>query len=165
MVLHHRAARRQLGSGPRILIRNPHAAHLLGKEGPGLGRTYRADQTPKLHQEHEGQEHQACQRDPGHARSPDSALPKVGIQTVGVRQHQTLRKLYDMMHKGAWKVLFKASEVPPPTSEDRGLHAVRPPSPVSFQATTGFSFPNIFMRKPQVMVHICSGLRGDSGAD
>ena len=36
-------------------------------------------------------------------------------------EHQTLLKLYDMMHKGEWKVLFKASEVPPPTFEDRGL--------------------------------------------
>ena len=35
-------------------------------------------------------------------------------------EHRTLLKLYDMTHKGAWKVLFKASEVPPPTSEDRG---------------------------------------------
>ena len=53
-------------------------------------------------------------------------------------EHQTLQKLYDMTHKGAWKVLFKASEVPPPTSEDRGLHAARPPSQVSFHTTTGF---------------------------
>ena len=53
-------------------------------------------------------------------------------------EHQTLRKLYDMTRKGAWEVLFKASEVPPPTSEDRGLHAARPPSQVSFQAATGF---------------------------
>ena len=47
-------------------------------------------------------------------------------------EHQTLRRLYGMMHKDAWKALFKASEVPPPTSEDRGLHAARPPSQVSF---------------------------------
>ena len=46
-------------------------------------------------------------------------------------EHQTLRRLYDMMHKGAWKELFKASEVPPPTSEDRGLHAARAPRLVS----------------------------------
>ena len=44
-----------------------------------------------------------------------------------------------MKHKNAWKVLFKASEVPPPTSEDRGLHAARAPHPVSFLTTTGFS--------------------------
>ena len=37
VVLHHRAARRQLGGGPRIPIRNPHVAHLLGKEGPVMG--------------------------------------------------------------------------------------------------------------------------------
>ena len=52
-------------------------------------------------------------------------------------KHQTLRRLYGMTHKDAWKALFKASEVPPPTSEDRGLHAARPPSQMSFQATLG----------------------------
>ena len=41
-------------------------------------------------------------------------------------EHQMLQKLYGMTHKGAWKVLFKGSETPPPTSEDRGLHAARP---------------------------------------
>ena len=46
-------------------------------------------------------------------------------------EHQTLRRLYGMMHKDAWKALFKASEVPPPTSENRGLHVARPPSQVS----------------------------------
>ena len=40
-------------------------------------------------------------------------------------QHQTLQELFDTMHKVAWKVLFKASEVPPPTSKDRGLSAKR----------------------------------------
>ena len=44
-----------------------------------------------------------------------------------------------MKHKDAWKVMFKAYEVPPPMSKDRGLHAARPPSPVSFLAITGFS--------------------------
>ena len=37
-------------------------------------------------------------------------------------EHQTLQRLYDMKHKNAWKALFKASEVPPPISEDHGLH-------------------------------------------
>ena len=46
-------------------------------------------------------------------------------------EHQTLQRLYDMTHKGTWKVLFKASEVPPPTSEDRGLHGARAPRSVS----------------------------------
>ena len=52
-------------------------------------------------------------------------------------EHQTLRKLYNMTHKGAGKVLFKASEVPPRTSEDRGLHTARAPSHVSSRTTTG----------------------------
>ena len=33
-------------------------------------------------------------------------------------EHQTLQELYGTTHKDAWKVLFKASEIPPPTSED-----------------------------------------------
>ena len=55
-------------------------------------------------------------------------------------EHQTLRELYSMTHKDAWKALFKASEIPPPTSEDRGLHATRLPRTVSFLTITGCSF-------------------------
>ena len=29
-------------------------------------------------------------------------------------EHQTLQELYDTTHKDAWKVLFKASEIPLP---------------------------------------------------
>ena len=53
-------------------------------------------------------------------------------------QHQMLRELFDTMHKDVWKVLFKASEVPPPLIEDRGLSAKRaanPVSPPSFKAS------------------------------
>ena len=46
-------------------------------------------------------------------------------------EHQTLRELFDTMHEDIWKVLFKATEVPPPIAEDRGLSAKRPPNPVS----------------------------------
>ena len=74
---------------PPNLDPKPHAAHLLGKEGPILGRFYGADRTPDMHQKHEGQEHRACQRDPGHARSPDPALPEAGSQSVGVRPGRT----------------------------------------------------------------------------
>ena len=42
-------------------------------------------------------------------------------------EHQTLRKLYGMTLKDAWRALFKASEIPPPISEDHGLHATRHP--------------------------------------
>ena len=55
-------------------------------------------------------------------------------------EHQMLQELYGMTHKGAWKALFKASEIPPPTSEDRGLHATRLPHPVSFLTITRCSF-------------------------
>ena len=34
-------------------------------------------------------------------------------------KHQTLRGLFGTTHEDVWKVLFKASEVPPPITEDR----------------------------------------------
>ena len=37
VVLYHRAARPRMGSGPRVLIWHPHAAHLLEREGHVLG--------------------------------------------------------------------------------------------------------------------------------
>ena len=40
-------------------------------------------------------------------------------------EHLTLRELYGTTHKDTWKALFKASEIPPPTSEVRGLRASR----------------------------------------
>ena len=52
-------------------------------------------------------------------------------------EHRTLQRLYGMKHKNAWKALFKATEVPPPITEDRGLHAARQPTQVSSQAATG----------------------------
>ena len=60
-------------------------------------------------------------------------------------EHQALRELFGMMHKDVWKVLFKATEVPPPTSEDRGLCATRLASPVSFLIITRCTFPSIFV--------------------
>ena len=46
-------------------------------------------------------------------------------------EHRTLQRFYDMKHKNAWKALFKATEVPPLMTEDRGLHAARHPTQVS----------------------------------
>ena len=46
--------------------------------------------------------------------------------------HRTLRELFDMMHEDVWKVLFKANEVPPSTTEDRGLSVRCQANPVSF---------------------------------
>ena len=60
-------------------------------------------------------------------------------------EHQTLQELYGMTHKDAWKVLFKASEIPPPTSEDHGFHVTRLPHLVSFLTITRCTFPSILM--------------------
>ena len=51
VVLHHRAARHQLGGGPRIQIWHPYMAYLLEREWPDLGEFGGADRTPSLHQE------------------------------------------------------------------------------------------------------------------
>ena len=56
-------------------------------------------------------------------------------------KHQTLRELFDTMHKDIWKVLFKAAEVPPPVTEDRGLSAKCPTNPVSYVHLVGYLFP------------------------
>ena len=56
-------------------------------------------------------------------------------------QHQTLRELFDTMHKDVWKVLFKGAEVPPSLFEDRGLSAKRPANPVSSVHLVGYLFP------------------------
>ena len=59
--------------------------------------------------------------------------------------NQTLQELFDTTHKYVWKVLFKSSEVPPPTYEDRRLHATRLAHPVSFLTITKCTFPSIIM--------------------
>ena len=56
-------------------------------------------------------------------------------------EHQTLRELFDTMHKDVWKVLFKGAEVPPPHTEDRGLSAKGPANPVSLLYLIRCSFP------------------------
>ena len=56
-------------------------------------------------------------------------------------EHQMLRELFDTMHKDVWKVLFKAVEVPPSLTEDRGLSAKCPANPVSSLYLTSYFFP------------------------
>ena len=55
-------------------------------------------------------------------------------------EHQTLRELFGTMHEDVWKVLFKANEVPPPITEDRGLSAKRRANPVSFHISQDVPF-------------------------
>jgi len=71
-------------AAPRILIRHPHAAHLLEREGISLGCTGGAVRTPKLCQKYDKQENQACQHGPSHALLPDPSVSKTGFQYVGV---------------------------------------------------------------------------------
>ena len=56
-------------------------------------------------------------------------------------EHQTLRELFDRMHKDVWKVLFKGAEVPPSLTEDRGLSAKCRANPVGFYISQGIYLP------------------------
>ena len=56
-------------------------------------------------------------------------------------EHQTLRELFDTMHKDVWKVLFKGAEVPPPLTEDHGLSAKRHANPVSIDISQDIYLP------------------------
>ena len=59
-------------------------------------------------------------------------------------EHQMLGELFDTTHEDIWKVMFKATEVPPPIAEDRGLSAKRPANQVSFYILQDVLFPSTF---------------------
>ena len=80
-------------------------------------------------------------------------------------QHQTLQELFDTMHKDVWKVLFKASEVPPPTTEDRVLSAKRHANVVSILHFARCAFPQYICGRNLSHRTDLTGLCGDSGAD
>ena len=46
-------------------------------------------------------------------------------------KHQMLRELFGTTHEDIWKVLFKAGETPPPTTEDRRISLKRQANSVS----------------------------------
>ena len=83
VVLCYRALRHHLGGGSRIQIRGPNVAYLLARKGPGLGVVGRGVRAADAHQEHGGQEHQACQCDPGDAFFVGSFLAKAGLAIYG----------------------------------------------------------------------------------
>ena len=80
-------------------------------------------------------------------------------------EHQTLRELFDTTHKDVWKVLFKAAEVPPLITEDRGLSAKRLANPVSSLYFTRCAFPQYIYGKNLSLHANLTGLGSDSGAD
>ena len=122
-----------MGCGPRVQIWFPHAAHLLEEKGllwgnsKELTRLRSCLQTlvnKKLKLVNMIQVMLVRQILPCQRRA-------VNLWEFVPTEHRTLQRLYDMTHKSAWKELFKASEVPPPISEDSGLHVARAPCPVS----------------------------------
>ena len=80
-------------------------------------------------------------------------------------KHQTLLELFDMTHEYIWKVLSKAGEVPPPTSEDRGLSAKRRANPASSFMFARYVFYRHICGRNLILHANLSGLGNDSGAD
>ena len=85
VVLHHRAARRQMGASPRVLIQIPYTAHFLEREGSVVGFIGGAGWTPEMYPEYGEQEAQACQHSPSYAHPPDPPVSTTGFYLVGVR--------------------------------------------------------------------------------
>ena len=57
-------------------------------------------------------------------------------------QHETLNRLFDMMYKDAWRMLFKGAEAPASATKDRGFSMQRHALAVScFFLLQGISFP------------------------
>ena len=66
-------------------------------------------------------------------------------------KHQMLLELFGMTHEEIWKVLFKAGETPPPTTEDRGLSLKRQANPVSsFNVFKAYPLLAYFEKKPKL---------------
>ena len=61
-------------------------------------------------------------------------------------EHQTLRGLFVTMHKGIWKALFKASETPPPTTENHGLSSKRQANSVSLLMLSRYTLHQHILR-------------------
>ena len=49
-----------------------------------------------------------------------------------MKKHQTLRRLFDTSHEGAWKLLFKGNEKPPAMDSDHVHNCNRPASKVCY---------------------------------
>ena len=48
------------------------------------------------------------------------------------KKHQTLKRLFETSHEGAWKLLFKGNEKPPATDSDRGHSCKHPANEVCY---------------------------------
>src|SRR3954468_18804890 len=112
-----------MGSGPRVPIRNPHAAHLLEREGSAALPWGSPGELTGL---------QTCIQNMVNKKLKLVNIVQVmlirrilpcqqrafNLWEFDAAQHQTLSELFDTTHKDAWKVLFKGAE-------DRGFSAKR----------------------------------------
>ena len=51
---------------------------------------------------------------------------------LNLKKHQTLVRLLETTHEGAWKLLFKGNEKPSATDSDRGHDCTQPASKVRY---------------------------------
>ena len=68
-------------------------------------------------------------------------------------KHQTLQQFFGVMHEGIWKVLFKANQSWPKTTEDRGYDLTHPASPVSSSYFKVYPLP-VHSMKMSKLLHL-----------
>ena len=80
-------------------------------------------------------------------------------------KHQTLLELFSTTHEDIWKVIFKAGETPPPTTEDCGLSLKRQANSVCSFMFSRFSLYRHILRRSLTLPINFLGLDLHSGAD
>ena len=96
------------------------------------------------------------------ARGPVSpGLP----QDFNPAKYKTLRQFFGTTHEDIWKVLFKANETWPETTEDCGHDLAHPASSVSFPCFKAYPFLACSRRMSQLPYFAFLGLDKKGGAD
>ena len=78
---------------------------------------------------------------------------------------KTLRHFFETTHEEIWKVLFKANETWPETTEDRGHDLAHPASSISVPCFKVYLFLAYSRRVSQLPYFAFSGLDEEGGAD
>jgi hypothetical protein len=80
-------------------------------------------------------------------------------------EYQTLQQFFGTTHEDIWKVLFKANEKWPETTEDHGHDLAHPASPVSLSRFKVYPLPAYSGKMPKPPYLFFSGLDEEGRAD
>ena len=160
VVLYHSSQGHHLSRGSRTQVRAPNAAYLLAKKGLDWASS---DEVSVLQMRIKSMVDKniklvyviqvmlfrrilPCQRQTCYLWEFDPA------------KHQTLLELFGTTHEDIWKVLFKAGETPPPTTEDRGLSLKSQANSVSSFMLSRYNLYWYILRKESKPSYQFSGL-------